>query len=69
MREIQTQSILSNTTSQLLFVNLNSLVDFQRRFLFRLESEVQNPLNSQHIGKVFIDMVSATTVILCMSFS
>ncbi|EIE82381.1 hypothetical protein RO3G_07086 [Rhizopus delemar RA 99-880] len=56
MRELQSQKILSPDTIHYLFGNLNSLVDFQRRFLLQLEEIVEKSAEQQRIGNLFCKM-------------
>ncbi|KAI9357532.1 hypothetical protein BD770DRAFT_321889 [Pilaira anomala] len=62
MRELQIQKIVSPDTIHYLFGNLNALVDFQRRFLIRLEEIVEKAPIDQRIGQLFIDMEEAFSV-------
>jgi len=41
-----------------LFANLNSLVDFQRRFLIGVEYHAGLPPSEQRFGNLFVQMVS-----------
>ncbi|KAI8375671.1 hypothetical protein EDC96DRAFT_303477 [Choanephora cucurbitarum] len=54
MREVSAQDILSQNTMHYLFANLNSLVDFQRRFLIQIEEQAANPPQEQRFGLLFI---------------
>ncbi|KAF7728905.1 hypothetical protein EC973_005300 [Apophysomyces ossiformis] len=62
MRELQRQKILSLDTSQRIFGNLNSLIDFQLRFLIRLESHAERPPQQQRIGNLFLQSEHAFSV-------
>ncbi|KAI9269651.1 hypothetical protein EDC94DRAFT_645910 [Helicostylum pulchrum] len=62
MRELQIQKIVSPDTIHYLFGNLNALVDFQRRFLIRLEEIAEKSPEEQRIGLLFIDMEEAFSV-------
>lgn len=42
----------------MMFLNLNALVDFQRRFLIKVESLNILPAEQQHWGKLFLEFVS-----------
>lgn len=54
----------SNTIDQdtihLLFPGLNKLLNFQRRFLIKLESIWELPWNERHWGQAFIEFVRTT---------
>ncbi|KAI9248413.1 Dbl homology domain-containing protein [Sporodiniella umbellata] len=52
-RECQLQSILNEDGIHYLFGNLNTLMDFQRRFLFALEEVVEKPGQEQDLGGLF----------------
>ncbi|KAG0174549.1 hypothetical protein DFQ28_005884 [Apophysomyces sp. BC1034] len=62
MRELQQQKILSPDTVHYLFGNLNSLVDFQRRFLIQLEEIAEKPAQEQRLGHLFVQMEEAFAV-------
>lgn len=53
MRELQIQEILNPDTIHYLFGNLNSLVDFQRRFLIQLEEIGEKCPEEQNFGFLF----------------
>lgn len=53
MRELQIQEILNPDTIHYLFGNLNTLVDFQRRFLIQLEEIGERPGEEQNFGSLF----------------
>ncbi|PPQ89606.1 hypothetical protein CVT25_012351 [Psilocybe cyanescens] len=48
-------NIISQDTLHLLFPNLNKLLNFQRKFLIRLEFTAQLPLQAQHWGQQFLE--------------
>ncbi|OAD66085.1 hypothetical protein PHYBLDRAFT_10626, partial [Phycomyces blakesleeanus NRRL 1555(-)] len=62
MRELQSQNIVSSDCVHYLFGNLNSLVDFQRRFLFQLEEIVEKSPEEQRVGYLFTQMEDAFAV-------
>ncbi|GAA5794928.1 hypothetical protein HPULCUR_000276 [Helicostylum pulchrum] len=53
MRELQIQEILNPDTIHYLFGNLNTLVDFQRRFLIQLEEIGEKIPEEQNFGFLF----------------
>ncbi|CAJ0871686.1 6831_t:CDS:10 [Entrophospora sp. SA101] len=57
MEALQIKDIVSADTIHLLFANLNQLVDFQRRFLIRVEANASLPPSEQRFGILFIQMV------------
>nr|CAG8560715.1 11486_t:CDS:10 [Entrophospora candida] len=61
-KELQIKDIVSADTIHLLFANLNQLVDFQRRFLIRVEANASLPPSEQRFGILFIQMEDAFTV-------
>ena len=52
--ELLSSAILSRESIHTIFLNLDDLVDFQRRFLVSLEATLVLPVNDQRIGQVFI---------------
>ncbi|KAJ2810167.1 Guanine nucleotide exchange factor for Cdc42p, partial [Coemansia sp. 'formosensis'] len=56
MDELQKRNIIPNESVRYIFANLNSMVDFQRRFLIGVEANVSQPPEDQHFGAVFINM-------------
>jgi hypothetical protein len=62
MGELQTQKVVSADTIHYLFGNLNSLVDFQRRFLIQLEEIAEKAPEEQRIGSLFIQMEDSFVV-------
>lgn len=62
MRELQIQKIVSPDTIHYLFGNLNSLVDFQRRFLIQLEEIAEKSPEEQRIGHLFTQMEESFSV-------
>ncbi|KAJ1966515.1 Guanine nucleotide exchange factor for Cdc42p [Dipsacomyces acuminosporus] len=56
MLELQKQNIVSNEKLRYMFANLNSMVDFQRRFLVGVEANASLPPDEQHFGALFINM-------------
>ncbi|KAF3905383.1 Kalirin [Orbilia brochopaga] len=59
MHALQTAEIVSNDTIHSLFLNLNHLLDFQRRFLIRLEMMYDMPPEKQKWGSLFQHYESA----------
>lgn len=49
---------LDRDTLHLLFPGLNKLLNFQRRFLIKVESIAEVPWNEQHWGLLFTEYVS-----------
>lgn len=62
MRELQMNDILNPDTIHYLFGNLNTLVDFQRRFLFQLEEIAEKSPEEQNFGLLFTQMEEQFTV-------
>ncbi|KAG1051761.1 hypothetical protein G6F43_006051 [Rhizopus delemar] len=62
MRELQLQEILNPDTIHYLFGNLNTLVDFQRRFLIQLEEMAEKSPEDQDFGSLFIQNEGSFTV-------
>lgn len=62
MKEVSAQDILSQDTMHYLFGNLNALVDFQRRFLIRMEEQVAHTPKEQRFGRLFIQFEEAFSV-------
>ncbi|KAJ2339374.1 Guanine nucleotide exchange factor for Cdc42p, partial [Coemansia sp. RSA 2673] len=56
MDELQKKNIIPNESVRYIFANLNSMVDFQRRFLIGVEANVSQPPEDQHFGAVFVNM-------------
>lgn len=59
-RFLQQNAILSQDTIHNLFLNLNSIVDFARRFLIGVEGNASLPPEQQRFGSLFVLMVSET---------
>ncbi|KAI9316775.1 hypothetical protein BX666DRAFT_1946753 [Dichotomocladium elegans] len=62
MRDLQNQKIVSPDTIHYLFGNLNTLLDFQRRFLIQLENTAENPPEEQRFCQLFLQMEDAFSV-------
>ncbi|KAI9263704.1 hypothetical protein BY458DRAFT_534397 [Sporodiniella umbellata] len=62
MWELQHQKILSPDTLHYLFGNLNSLLDFQRRFLIGLENMAEKSPREQRVGQLFLQTEQAFSV-------
>ncbi|PIA16088.1 RhoGEF-domain-containing protein [Coemansia reversa NRRL 1564] len=56
MDELVKKNIISSDNIRYIFANLNSIVDFQRRFLIGVEANATLPPDDQHFGAVFINM-------------
>ncbi|KAI9470271.1 Guanine nucleotide exchange factor for Cdc42p [Coemansia sp. RSA 989] len=56
MDELIKKNIVSSDTIRYMFANLNSIVDFQRRFLIGIEANASQPPEDQHFGAVFLNM-------------
>ncbi|KAJ1881476.1 Guanine nucleotide exchange factor for Cdc42p, partial [Kickxella alabastrina] len=56
MDELQRKNIISSDTIRYIFANLNSIVDFQRRFLVGIEPYVPKSPEEQHFGELFVSM-------------
>ncbi|KAJ1782676.1 Guanine nucleotide exchange factor for Cdc42p, partial [Coemansia sp. RSA 2399] len=56
MDEVHKKNIISSDSLRYIFANLNSLVDFQRRFLIGVEANASQPPEDQHFGAVFVNM-------------
>ncbi|KAI8640044.1 hypothetical protein BD408DRAFT_404414 [Parasitella parasitica] len=59
---LQIQDVLNADTIHYLFGNLNSLVDFQRRFLIHLEEIGEKPAEEQNFGTLFSQLENQFTV-------
>ncbi|KAI8373049.1 uncharacterized protein BYT42DRAFT_616235 [Radiomyces spectabilis] len=62
MREAQAQNVLPPDTLHNLFGNLNSLVDFQRRFCIQIEQMADQAPQDQRFGNLFIQLEDAFAV-------
>lgn len=60
MRALEADEILQKDLIHILFANLNALVDFQRRFLIRVETQNDLPFEQQNWGTLFVEYVSFT---------
>lgn len=60
-QELSQSNTLDRDTIHLLFPNLNKLLNFQRRFLIRLEGTADMPWREQRWGILFTDNVSLST--------
>lgn len=56
MDELQRKNIISHESFRCIFANLNTIADFQRRFLIDVEGNANRPPEDQHFGSVFINM-------------
>ncbi|KAJ2751968.1 Guanine nucleotide exchange factor for Cdc42p, partial [Coemansia nantahalensis] len=56
MDELLKKNIISSDSIRYIFANLNSIVDFQRRFLIGIEANASQPSEDQHFGAIFITM-------------
>ena len=57
MRCLEREEIISKDLIHNLFLNLNQLVDFQRRFLIRVETQNDLPCEQQNWGNLFVQYV------------
>ncbi|GAA5990443.1 hypothetical protein JCM10908_007375 [Rhodotorula pacifica] len=55
-RQLQTSDVLTQDQIHSLFINLNKLADFQRRFLIGVESNASLPAEQQRFGNLFLQM-------------
>ncbi|ORX60601.1 hypothetical protein DM01DRAFT_1332728 [Hesseltinella vesiculosa] len=62
MRELHVQKVLPPDTIHYLFGNLNSLVDFQRRFLIQLEEMAEMTAEEQRFDALFLQNEEAFSV-------
>jgi cell division control protein 24 len=58
MRCLEREEVVSKDVIHNLFLNLNQLVDFQRRFLIRVETQNDLPAEQQNWGSLFVQYVS-----------
>jgi RhoGEF domain len=58
MRELEADDVISKDLIHVLFLNLNQLVDFQRRFLIRVETQNDLLPEQQSWGALFVEYVS-----------
>lgn len=57
MRALEREEIVSKDVIHNLFLNLNNLVDFQRRFLIRVETQNDRSSKEQNWGSLFVQYV------------
>lgn len=57
MRCLEREEVVSKDLIHNLFLNLNQLVDFQRRFLIRVETQNDLPGEQQNWGSLFVQYV------------
>ncbi|KAJ1652171.1 Guanine nucleotide exchange factor for Cdc42p [Dispira simplex] len=62
MQEIQSQHILPEETTRLMFANLSALLDFQQRFLIGIEGNARKSASEQQFGALFVKMESGFSV-------
>ncbi|GAA5980486.1 hypothetical protein JCM11641_003410 [Rhodosporidiobolus odoratus] len=55
-RQLQMNDILTQDQIHALFINLNNLADFQRRFLIGVEGNASLPPDQQRFGNLFLQM-------------
>ena len=58
MHALQSAEIVSNDVIHSLFLNLNQILDFQRRFLIRMETMYDQKAEDQRFGSLLIAHVS-----------
>ncbi|KAF3353337.1 Catalase [Verticillium dahliae VDG1] len=51
---LETKGIITGDTIHQIFLNINAILDFQRRFLIRVETTNSMPQSSQHWGAPFV---------------
>lgn len=56
-RQVAASGVITQDQIHNLFLNLNSLADFQRRFLIGVEANASLPPEDQHFGHLFLTMV------------
>lgn len=56
-RQVQYSDIITPDQVHHLFLNLNTLCDFQRRFLIGVEANASRPSEEQRFGHLFLQMV------------
>jgi len=59
MRALQASEIVSNDVIHALFLNLNALLDIQRRFLIKMETIYDMAPEKQKWGALFVEYVCA----------
>lgn len=59
-RQVQANDIITQDQIHNLFLNLNTLADFQRRFLIGVEANASRPPDEQRFGHLFLQMVRRT---------
>ncbi|KAF8244253.1 hypothetical protein K440DRAFT_559152 [Wilcoxina mikolae CBS 423.85] len=62
MRCLEREEVVSKDLIHNLFLNLNQLVDFQRRFLIRVETQNDLPGEQQNWGSLFVQYEKSFTV-------
>ncbi|KAJ2997791.1 hypothetical protein HDV02_005160 [Globomyces sp. JEL0801] len=69
--DLSKSNAISKDLIHSMFANLSELVDFQRRFLFSLETELALPPTEQHIGAIFLQYEEAFSVYdsMCANYS
>jgi hypothetical protein len=66
-QELSQSNTLDRDTIHLLFPNLNKLLNFQRRFLIRLEGTADMPWREQRWGLLFTDNVGKLISVLSVT--
>ena len=56
-RILSESGIISHDLIWNIFINLDALVDFQRRFLIGVEAHASQPADNQRLGHLFVSMV------------
>ena len=62
--ELSSSSAIDQDTIHLLFPGLNKLLDFQRRFLIKLEGVAELPWKEQRWGLPFVENVRLVSIIM-----
>lgn len=66
MQALQASDIVTSDFIHNMFLNLNSLVDFQRRFLIRVETLYDMPPEQQRWGHIMLSHVSINVTLYTM---
>lgn len=66
-RQLVQGDFLSQDTIHQIFLNLDALVDFQRRFQIGVEAHASQPPENQRFGHLFLSMVRSTLGLLVPS--
>jgi cell division control protein 24 len=64
-RQVAANDIITQDQIHNLFLNLNTLADFQRRFLIGVEANASRPPDEQRFGHLFLQMVRCSSLRSC----